>query len=214
MWRVGAWLYGDTIQNPAMMRKPAHWDGKTKAGFTEVPKRGPPCSWKISVTFFLIWDFRIYFFRCAGFLFIAAFYISAWSLSYSRRHQPTQITTNWNTVLPFQNIVAVGAGFCDGLGFGDNTKAAVIRLGLMEMIAFAKLFCAPPVTSATFLESCGVADLITTCYGGRNRKIGEAFARTGKVGIYRIILPPLSCHRSLIYIVKCFWGTEQQNRFA
>uniref|UniRef100_H2VCZ1 Glycerol-3-phosphate dehydrogenase [NAD(+)] n=1 Tax=Takifugu rubripes TaxID=31033 RepID=H2VCZ1_TAKRU len=51
-----------------------------------------------------------------------------------------------------KNIVAVGAGFCDGLGFGDNTKAA----------------------------SCGIADLITTCYGGRNRKIGKAFAETGK----------------------------------
>uniref|UniRef100_A0A2K6RZ64 Glycerol-3-phosphate dehydrogenase [NAD(+)] n=1 Tax=Saimiri boliviensis boliviensis TaxID=39432 RepID=A0A2K6RZ64_SAIBB len=51
-----------------------------------------------------------------------------------------------------KNVVAVGAGFCDGLGFGDNTKAA----------------------------SCGVADLITTCYGGRNRKVAEAFARTGK----------------------------------
>lgn len=77
-----------------------------------------------------------------------------------------------------KNIVALGVGFCDSSG--NSTKAAVIPLGLMEMIEFARTFGKGQVSTATFLESCGVADLVRTCYGGRNRKVAEAFARTGK----------------------------------
>lgn len=63
---------------------------------------------------------------------------------------------------------------------GANTKAAIIRLGMVEILAFVEKFYGD-VKKETFFESCGVADLIATCYGGRNRKCAELFVRTGKV---------------------------------
>jgi glycerol-3-phosphate dehydrogenase (NAD+) len=61
-----------------------------------------------------------------------------------------------------------------------STSAAVMRNGLVEMKNFGLEFF-KDVKAATFLEeSAGVADLMTSCMGGRNRKVAEAFARTGK----------------------------------
>ncbi|KAA3678933.1 glycerol-3-phosphate dehydrogenase (NAD+) [Paragonimus westermani] len=81
-----------------------------------------------------------------------------------------------------KNIVAVGSGIIEGLGFKDNTKAAVIRLGFMEMRAFIfQFFGDRDPQEGTFLESCGVADLITTCYGGRNKRMGYALATSNQM---------------------------------
>jgi glycerol-3-phosphate dehydrogenase (NAD+) len=66
-----------------------------------------------------------------------------------------------------KNIVAVAAGFIDGLEYGNNSKAAIMRLGLLEM----KLFCQEffeGVKDETFLiQSAGVADVITSCESSR-----------------------------------------------
>uniref|UniRef100_A0AC34GV12 Glycerol-3-phosphate dehydrogenase [NAD(+)] n=1 Tax=Panagrolaimus sp. ES5 TaxID=591445 RepID=A0AC34GV12_9BILA len=78
-----------------------------------------------------------------------------------------------------KNIVACAAGFSDGLGYGDNTKAAIIRLGMMEIVRFVNQYY-PGAHLSTFFESCGLADLVTTCYGGRNRRVCEAFVKCNK----------------------------------
>ncbi len=75
-----------------------------------------------------------------------------------------------------KNIMGIAAGICDGLGFGDNAKAALLTRGLVEMTRFV---VARGGESATLLGLAGVGDLITTCYSpfGRNRGVGLRIGR-------------------------------------
>jgi glycerol-3-phosphate dehydrogenase (NAD+) len=78
-----------------------------------------------------------------------------------------------------KSVLALGAGFCDGGGIGMNTKCAVIRLGLMEMMAFSEYFF-NGIEKDTFLESCGIADLMAACFGGRHVRVSTQFVKSPK----------------------------------
>jgi len=71
-----------------------------------------------------------------------------------------------------KNITAIASGVVDGLGFGDNTKASIITLGLTEMNNFSRHFGAK---RATIYGLAGVGDLVATCTSklSRNRFVGE-----------------------------------------
>jgi glycerol-3-phosphate dehydrogenase (NAD(P)+) len=75
-----------------------------------------------------------------------------------------------------KNILGIAAGICDGLGFGDNAKAALLTRGLVEIARFAVDLGAE---QSTFFGLAGVGDVVTTCYSpfGRNRALGERVAK-------------------------------------
>ncbi len=71
-----------------------------------------------------------------------------------------------------KNIIAVAAGFCDGIGLGDNTKAALITRGAAEI---ARLGVTMGAKEHTFLGLAGIGDLIVTCTSrhSRNCRFGD-----------------------------------------
>ena len=75
-----------------------------------------------------------------------------------------------------KNVIAIAAGISDGLGYGDNAKAALMSRGIVEIMRFGAEFGAE---TSTFWGLAGIGDLITTCVSphGRNRRVGE---RLGK----------------------------------
>src|SRR5262249_40366427 len=79
-----------------------------------------------------------------------------------------------------KNVIGIAAGIGDGLGMGDNSKAALLTRGLAEMIRFGVALGAE---AQTFAGLAGLGDLITTCMSkhGRNRHVGECLGRGQKL---------------------------------
>lgn len=75
-----------------------------------------------------------------------------------------------------KNVIAIAAGIIDGLGMGDNTKAALITRGLAEMARLGTELGANP---STFSGLSGLGDLIVTCDSrhSRNRRVGEQIGK-------------------------------------
>ena len=75
-----------------------------------------------------------------------------------------------------KNVIAIAAGICDGLGFGDSTKGALLTRGLVEMARLGERLGARP---ETFSGLAGMGDLIATAMSrhSRNRGLGEAIGR-------------------------------------
>ena len=79
-----------------------------------------------------------------------------------------------------KNVIAIAAGCSDGLGFGHNTRAALITRGLAEI---ARLGVAMGANPLTFSGLSGMGDLVLTCTGelSRNRTVGYELGRGGKL---------------------------------
>ena len=75
-----------------------------------------------------------------------------------------------------KNVIAIAVGCCDGFGFGDNARAALITRGLVEMGRLAERMGGRALTLAGL---AGLGDLVLTCTGdlSRNRQVGLALAR-------------------------------------
>ncbi len=75
-----------------------------------------------------------------------------------------------------KNVIAIAAGICDGLGFGDNARSALITRGLAEMTRLGSALGADP---RTYAGLAGLGDLVATCTSrhSRNHLAGELLAR-------------------------------------
>ena len=103
-----------------------------------------------------------------------------------------------------KNVIAIAAGIGDGLGLGDNAKAALITRGMVEIARFGRSRGADP---RTFFGLAGIGDLVTTCCSkhSRNRAVGEAIGRGQKI---EQLLASMEMVAEGVWTAKALFGPE------
>src|SRR5690606_23870703 len=103
-----------------------------------------------------------------------------------------------------KNVYAIGAGLCDGLGFGANTRTALVTRALAEM---TRLGVALGARRETFMGLAGIGDLILTCTDdqSRNRRFGLALARGQR---------PEEALAEIGQVVEGYYGARSVHRVA
>ena len=109
-----------------------------------------------------------------------------------------------------KNVIAIAVGASDGLGFGDNTRAALITRGLAEITRFGLALGARP---ETFSGLSGVGDLIVTCTSrhSRNHMVGE---RLGHGEHIDQILDSMKMVAEGVWNAKVIYGLGQKHKVS
>jgi len=105
-----------------------------------------------------------------------------------------------------KNVIAIGAGICDGAGFGDNTKAAIMTRGIAEISRLGIALGAKP---ETFAGLSGMGDVIVTCMSkySRNRYVGEQIGKGKKL---REVLEQMQMVAEGIFTTKSVYQLSQK----
>ncbi len=105
-----------------------------------------------------------------------------------------------------KNIIAIACGICDGMGFGSNTKAALLTRGLAEM---TRLGVAMGAKASTFAGLSGLGDLVTTCFSpeSRNRSLGEQLGKGKRI---KVILKKMAMVAEGVTTVKAVEKLSQK----
>ena len=109
-----------------------------------------------------------------------------------------------------KNIIAIACGVCDGLGFGSNTKAAILTRGLAEMARLGKALGAK---QRTFSGLTGLGDLVTTCVSprSRNRSVGE---KLGQGKSIKTIMSKMEMVAEGVETVKAVYQLSQKHKIS